>query len=102
MIEDEDFEASIENEPVFICSQLRAGETLEQRDVDAIQALISQLDRLENADTDTFHRGREDALMQIGGADLVTSVKLKDDESIARMVRKAMDRMFPKEHRRQQ
>lgn len=96
------FESEIENTPVFQLTQVRAGEALTEEQVKAIHWLISENDRLEEADTDTFHRGREDALMEIGGDDLVTSVKLKDEERIARHVRKAMDRMFPKEQRRPQ
>ncbi|MEK1908202.1 MAG: hypothetical protein AAAB13_20710 [Pseudomonas sp.] len=100
--EDEEFDATIEHDPVFKLSQLRAGEVLTADDIAAIQWLISENDRLENADTDTYHRGRHDAFMEIGGSDLVTSVQLKDELRIAQYVRKAMDRLFPKEQRTQQ
>jgi hypothetical protein len=100
--EDDEFDAAIENDPVFKLSQLRAGEILTADGIAAIQWLISENDRLENADTDTYHRGRRDAFMEIGGVDLITSVQLKDEQRIAQTVRKAMDRLFPKEQRRQQ
>lgn len=89
----------VEQEPVFIASQLRAGHVLTEDDVKAIQAVISELDAKENGEVEAFHQGRENAFMEIGGADLVTSVKLKDEARIAQHVRKAMDKLFPKHQR---
>ncbi len=102
MTEDEAFVREIENSPVFIASQLRAGHFLTDDEVTAIQAVLSELDAKENAEIDLFHEGRIAGFREIGGEDLVTSVQLKDDERIAHHVRKAMDRLFPKEHRRPQ
>jgi hypothetical protein len=75
---------------------------LTEGDVKAIGALLSDLDSKENAEIDLFHEGRIAGFREIGGEDLVTSVQLKDDERIAHHVRKTMDRLFPKEHRRPQ
>lgn len=99
MIEDEEFERAIESDPVFISSQLRAGQTLTEDDVRAIQSVISEMDRRENAAVDAFQDGRENAFREVGGEELVTAVKLKDEERIARMVRKHMDKIFPKHQR---
>jgi hypothetical protein len=101
-MDDDAFEREIENSPVFIASQLRPGHVLTEGDVKAIGALLSDLDSKENAEIDLFHEGRIAGFREIGGEDLVTSVQLKDDERIAHHVRKTMDRLFPKEHRRPQ
>lgn len=87
---------ALEDEPVFICSQLRVGETLTKRDVDAIQAVLSELDKREDADTETFHRGRLSGIHEVGGDDLVAAVERKDEAYITKTVRIAMDRIFAK------
>lgn len=93
---EDDFLDSLEDEPVFICSQLRVGETLTQREVDAIQALLSENDKLENADTDTFQNGRLFGIREVGGDDLVAAVERKDEAYITKTVRITMDKIFAK------
>jgi hypothetical protein len=99
MREDEEFDLAMENDPVFIASQLMAGHTLTEVDVAAIQAVIIEMDSRENNAVDAFHEGRENAFREIGGEDLVVAVKMKDEERIAKMVRRHMDKIFPKHQR---
>ncbi|WP_430254328.1 hypothetical protein [Neorhizobium sp. DAR64872/K0K18] len=99
MAEDDEFDRAIENDPVFIASQLRAGHVLTEADTSAIQAVIAEMDSRENSAVDAFHEGRENALREIGGEELVTAVKMKDEERLARMVRAHMDKIFPKHQR---
>lgn len=93
---EENFLDGIEDEPVFICSQLRVGETLSQREVDAIQAVLSENDKLENTATDVFHEGRICGIREVGGDDLVAAVERKDEAYITKTVRIAMARIFAK------
>ncbi|NSY12501.1 hypothetical protein G6L14_10790 [Agrobacterium vitis] len=102
MDDDDAWIEDLENSPIFIASQLRAGHVLTEADSAAIQSLCSELDAKEGKEVEAFHQGRENALREIGGEDLVTSVKLKDDERIAHHVRKAMDKIFPKHQRTRQ
>lgn len=99
MAEGDEFVKAIENDPVFIASQLRAGHVLTEADVTAIQAVIAEMDSRENSAVDAFHEGRENAFREIGGEELVTAVKMKDEERLARMVRAHMDKIFPKHQR---
>lgn len=101
MTEDEEFENTLENHPVFICSQLRAGDVLDERSADAIAALVKELDDKENEATEAHARGRLDGIREVGGDELVTAVQIKDDEWIAQMVRRHMDKLFPKDRRTQ-
>jgi hypothetical protein len=91
--EQDDFDAAIENEPVFVCSQLRVGETLTQRDVDAIQAVLKELDDLENKAVDDFGNGREFGIREVGGDELFAAVTAKDDDRITKIVREAIAKM---------
>lgn len=90
--EDDDIDA-LENEPVFICSQLRVGEILTQTDVDAIQAILSELDKRENEDVDNFGDGREFGIREIGGEELLAAVKAKDEAYITKVVRETIEKM---------
>ncbi|MFP5078255.1 hypothetical protein ACLE20_13185 [Rhizobium sp. YIM 134829] len=99
MFDDEEFEKAFEREPVVIASQLRAGHTLTEDEVKAIQAVISELDSRENNAIQAFEDGRAFALKEVGGEELVAAVKMKDEERIARMVRAHMDKIFPKHQR---
>jgi hypothetical protein len=99
MREDEEFDRAIESDPVFISSQLRAGHVLTESDVTAIGAVIAEMDRRENSAVEAFNDGRENAFREIGGEELVTAVKMKDEERLARMVRAHMDKIFPKHQR---
>lgn len=99
MTEDDEFDKAIENDPVFIASQLRAGHVLTEADASAIHAVIAEMDSRENSAVDAFHEGRENAFREIGGEELVTAVKMKDEERLARMVRAHMDKIFPKHQR---
>lgn len=92
----------IESWPFFRVYEFSAGRVLTEDDVKDIQLLLSELNTQEEIRTDEFHNGREDALMEIGGADLLTAVQMKDHERIAHHVRTAMDKIFPKERRTQQ
>ena len=92
----------IEDEPMFIASQLRVGHVLTEKDVAAIQAVVSEADKRENEIVDAYHDGRMNAFREIGGEDLATAVELKQSERIAVMVRKHMDKLFPKEQRKLQ
>lgn len=92
---DEEFEQACENDPVFICSQLRAGDVLDDRSAAAIAALVKELDDLENSAVDEHYRGRLDGIREVGGEELLAAVKIKDEERIARLVRKHMDQIFP-------
>jgi len=76
--EDDDMNA-LENEPVFICSQLRAGQVLTEQDVAAIQSILSELDTRENNDVDEFGNGREFGIREIGGEELLAAVTAKGD-----------------------
>lgn len=100
--EDDAWTDELENMPAFIASQLQVGQVLTERDVKAIQSLLSEIDALENSDIDHFHEGRLSGFREIGGEDLVTAVQMQEDERIAKIVRKAMDRIFPKEQRTRQ
>lgn len=102
MTEDDAWMNELEALPVFVVSQLRPGHTLTDDDVRAIQSVISELDAKEGGEVEAFHQGRENAFMEIGGADLLTAIQMKDHERIARHVQKAMDKIFPKERRTQQ
>lgn len=84
---------ALENEPVFICSQLRVGETLTQREVDAVQAILLELDKRENEDVDNFADGREFGIREIGGEELLAAVKAKDDAYITKTVRETIAKM---------
>ena len=96
---DDDFELDIEQDPVFITSQVRVGEVVTEKMFNAFQSLVSKLDEMENLAVDDFHRGRESAFLEIGGEELLTSIKLKDEERIAKIVQKHMEKIFPKEQR---
>ncbi len=98
--DDDAWADELESLPIFIVSQLQVGHVITEDDRKAIGALLSELDALENQQVDEFDKGYQAALRHIGGEDLVTSVKLKDEERIAHYVRKAMDRMFPKQQRK--
>ncbi len=100
--EDEQLQDELEAQPWFIASQLRPGHTLTEEDVKSIQSILSELENRENTEVETFHRGRIAALHEIGGADLVTAVEMQDHQRIATVVRKTMDRIFPKEQRTKQ
>lgn len=89
-------EYDLENMPFFIASQLRPGHVLTENDVKAVQAVIKEMDDRENAAVDEFYNGRMDAYRHIGGEDLVTAVKMENEEFIARISRNAMDKLFPK------
>lgn len=93
---EDDFLDGLEDEPVFICSQLRVGETLTQREIDAIQALLSENDKLENTATDVFHEGRICGIREVGGDDLVAAVARKDEAYITKTVRETMIKMDAK------
>ncbi len=84
---------ALENEPVFICSQLQVGETLTQREVDAIHAILSELEKRENEDVDNFDVGRECGFREIGGEELLTAVKAKDEAYITKVVRETIAKM---------
>lgn len=86
----------LENEPVFIVSQMRAGYVLSDDDVTAIQAVLSELDSKENDAVETFQNGRKFGLREIGGQELVDAVQRADDAWVKQQVRKAMDRMDEK------
>jgi|GEM_PF-3716513 len=90
--EDEAIDA-LENEPVFICSQLQVGETLTQREVDAIQAILLELDKRENEDVDNFGDGRECGIREIGGEELLAAVKAKDYAYITKVVRETIAKL---------
>lgn len=92
----------IEDEPMFIASQLRVGHVLTEKDVAAIQAVVSEADKRENEIVEAHHDGRMQAFREVGGDELVTAVELKQSEEIAVMVRRHMDRLFPKEQRKLQ
>lgn len=92
----------IESWPFFRVYEFSAGRVLTEDDVKDIQLLLSELNTQEEIRTDEFHNGRENALMEIGGADLLTAVQMRDHERIAHHVRKTMDKLFPKERRTQQ
>lgn len=96
MTDEDEWERELEAMPIFVASQLRAGHVLTEDDAKAIQAIVSELDDSLNNEVDAFHKGRENAFLEIGGHDLLTSVQIKDEERIAHHVRKAMDKMFPK------
>lgn len=87
----EDFMDGIEDEPVFIASQLRVGETLTERHVAAIQAVISENDRLENEAVEEFSRGRECGIKEIGGDELWNAFEGASKAFIDKSVRRVMD-----------
>lgn len=97
--EDDAFKDAMEKDPVFIASQLRAGHILTEADVAAIHAVIAEMDNRENSAVEAFQDGRENAFREVGGEELATAVKMKDEERIARIVRKHMDKIFPKHQR---
>lgn len=99
MDEDDAWVDELEKTPQFIVSQMRPGHVISDGDVKALGALLSELDRKENHDIDTFHEGRLAGLREIGGEDLVTAVQMEDERRIAEHVRKTMDRIFPKAQR---
>lgn len=103
MTQDEDeWQSDIESTFEFITSQIQIGDVIDQEKYDAIQKLVKALDDKENHAIDEFVRGQEDAYLSIGGEDLLTAVKLKDEERIAKHVRKFMDKLFPPETRKLQ
>jgi hypothetical protein len=61
--------------------------------VDAIQAILSELDRIENEHIDEFGRGRIFGIREVGGEDLVTAVEAKEDARITKIVRETMIKM---------
>lgn len=91
--EQDDFDTAIENEPVFICSQLRVGETLTQGDVDAIQAVLKDLDDRENKTVDDFGDGREFGIREVGGDELLAAVEAKNNAYITKVVRETIAKM---------
>lgn len=94
MVNDEDdWQTKLEEQPVFILSQMQAGRTLTEDDVAAIQAVLSELSNREETDVEIFHNGRIAAFHEIGGQELADAVQRKTDAFIKSSVRKAMDKM---------
>lgn len=94
MVNDEDdWQTRLEEQPVFILSQMQVGRILSDADVTAIQAVLKEIDDRENADVDEFHNGRIAAFHEIGGQELADAVQRKTDEFIKDSVRKVMDKM---------
>jgi hypothetical protein len=94
MIPDEDdWQTKLEEQPVFIASQLRPGHTLSEDDVAAIHAVLSELSNREETDVEIFHNGRIAGFHEIGGQELADAVQRKQDAFIKDSVRKAMDKM---------
>jgi len=93
---DDDDMAALENEPVFICSQMLAGHVLTDEDVSAIQSMLLELDDRENSAVDEFSRGREFGIREIGGDELFAAVTAKHDAYITKIVREAMAKMGAK------
>ncbi len=96
MTEDEEFETNIENSPEFILSQVREGTVITEKHVKAIASILNTLENDLHDDAATFQEGRLSGIREIGGEELVTAVQLKDEEHIAKQVRKFMDLVFPK------
>lgn len=101
-MDDEAWEDELEDLPIFIVSQLRVGQVLTDRDVAACQAVVTELDNRENTKVEEFHEARLNTLREIGGEELVIACQMKDAEQIAKITRKAMDRLFPKHQRKLQ
>lgn len=89
--DEDDWQTKLEEQPVFILSQMQAGRTLTEDDVAAIQAVLKEIDDRENADVNEFHNGRIAAFHEIGGQELADAVQGKFDAFITKSVRKVID-----------
>lgn len=71
-------EIDYENQPAIAMSQWREGRTLSAADVVMIAALLKELDDEMNQGVDAFSSGREQALRELGGQELVDMVERGD------------------------
>lgn len=92
--EDRQLERMFENDPVVIASQIQIGSVINEREYKAIQTLLSQSARNEDELTETYHNGRVAGFREVGGAELVAAVEMEDQERIAKLVRKHMDKLY--------
>ena len=97
--DDERMQAYLEAQPVFILSQMQVGRVLTETDRDAIQAVLSELDKMEWNDVDTFQKGRVFGHHEAGGQELADAIERKDKATTERRVREAMDRMAAQDGR---
>ncbi|MBX5131641.1 hypothetical protein HJB80_02900 [Rhizobium lentis] len=92
-VEDDVIDA-LENEPAFRCHFFKAGRVLSEQDASDVQALLREIDRLEDEATETFENGRKFGIREVGGEELVAAVEAKDEAYIQRTVRITMDRLY--------
>lgn len=64
--------------PEIAMMQWREGRVLSADDVAMVNRLLSELDAEMAEATDAFHRGRKQALFEIGGAELVAAAEKAD------------------------
>ena len=75
---------------------LTVGHTLTTQDVADIQQVLADHNELLGAEVEAFHKGREDALREIGGDELVNAVQSKQAARCDEVVRKAMAQFYAK------
>lgn len=71
-------EVNYESQPAIAMSQWREGRVLSSADVKMIGALLKELDDEMNEGVDAFSSGREQALRELGGQELVDMVERGD------------------------
>lgn len=87
---EDDFDQLMDDMQVLIT--MRAGQTVTQDDVDALNRLDKHYRDNEESATDAFHEGRQQGLLEAGGADLV-AIKNKYDEQFTELAaRRALGR----------
>ena len=83
--------------PAIAMTQWRAGRVLDDKDVAMIAALLDEQDRIEADATEAFHRGRKEALFEIGGKELVDAVERGDAANSEICLKKAYASLAAKE-----
>ncbi len=71
-------EVDYESQPAIAMSQWRAGRVLSTDDVKMIAALLKELDDEMNEGVNAFSAGRDQALRELGGQELVDMVERGD------------------------
>ena len=75
---------------------LAVGHTLTTQDVADIQQVLFDHNELLGAETEAFHKGREDALREIGGEELVKAVQAQQAARFDEISRKAIAAFYEK------
>lgn len=68
-----------DNLPAIAITQWRAGRVLSEDDVKLIGRLLKEHDDDMAAEVDTFHNGRQQAIYEIGGQELVDLMEKADE-----------------------